>query len=418
MERLRIRAYNVQFGDAILVSFPDKDEKGQPKTRHMLIDVGNVLSTTKGGADDLFRPVVEDVLEVLGGEPLDLYVMTHEHLDHVQGLPYAEEKCYTGSDDQLCKELKTRFAWLTASAEEGYYERHDKARKKRLALMEAYGRIDRYMKAYRKSGEPIPPAVEALWLNNNPSKTGDCVKYLRGLTENTSYVHRCFDPEGRHPFREAKIKVWAPEEDTSVYYGRSGPLAMGLEVTEPPKGSREWPTLTPLKPPPGVDAGAFYKLVEMRRGHVENLLMIDKAANNTSVVFCLEWRGLRFLFTGDAEERSWRTMAGQGVLEPVHFLKVSHHGSQNGTPEKELLENVLPTNPTDGKRRCALVSTRKGVYNNVPDDDTLRLLGDRCESLCEVHRLSSDGGYVDIYFDEGGYVETRRQDGPDCVQNA
>ena len=46
------------------------------------------------------------------------------------------------------------------------------------------------------------------------------------------------------------------------------------------------------KPPAGVDAGAFYRLVESRRdGLVDNLLAIDKAKNNSGIVFCLEWRG-------------------------------------------------------------------------------------------------------------------------------
>jgi hypothetical protein len=54
-----------------------------------------------------------------------------------------------------------------------------------------------------------------------------------------------------------------------------------------------------------VDAGAFYDLVESRRrGFEDNLLAIDAANNNTSVVLLLEWRGWRLLFPGDAEVRS------------------------------------------------------------------------------------------------------------------
>src|SRR3712207_7480481 len=32
----------------------------------------------------------------------------------------------------------------------------------------------------------------------------------------------------------------------------------------------------------------------------------------------------------------------EGVLEPVHFLKVAHHGSHNGTPDGEILDAILP----------------------------------------------------------------------------
>ncbi len=398
MDELRIRAYNVLFGDAILVSVPDRGPSGTVETRHILIDVGNVLFKSKGGEDHVFKPVMENILEVLDGNPLDLYILTHEHLDHIQGLPYAEEKFYTDSSDELSQRLQTRYAWLTASTEKNYYNNHPEAKKRRLQFRALYRAIDGYMKALKAYGEPIPEPIEALWANNNPRKTDDCVKYLRDLAEHTHYVHREFDPRSHHPLHEAKLEIWAPEEDTATYYGRHRPMTMGLGFTKPPKGKRT-PILTEIKPPPGVDAGAFYNLVNMRRGYIENLLAIDKAANNTSVVFCLEWRGLRLLFTGDAQERSWLTMYDEGVLKPVHFLKVSHHGSCNGTPEPELLDKILPVDGHDDKPRYALVSTMEGTYHNVPDDETLRQLDERCDRLYRVHEEALPGKYVDIKFE-------------------
>ena len=93
---LRVRVYNVRFGDAILVTVPDRDPKTKKTTtRRILIDVGNapkVAGTGEGGDDAVFEPVLADILGELDGQPLDLYVMTHEHLDHVQGLFYAATK--------------------------------------------------------------------------------------------------------------------------------------------------------------------------------------------------------------------------------------------------------------------------------------------------------------------------------------
>ena len=85
---LQVRVYNVGFGDAILISVPDRGQDGQPRLRHLLLDVGNVLGKA-GGADVVFGPVVRNIQKTLNGQPLDLYVLTHEHLDHVQGLYYA-----------------------------------------------------------------------------------------------------------------------------------------------------------------------------------------------------------------------------------------------------------------------------------------------------------------------------------------
>src|SRR5262249_31118565 len=129
---LRVRMYNVLFGDAILVSVPERDAAGGTVTRHILIDVGNV--TGKGGDDDVFDPVIQDVLTVLDGQPLDLYVMTHEHMDHVQGLLYAADRMQL----DVKKKLNVQYAWLTASAEPDYYKTHPEAKKRRLEAEETH----------------------------------------------------------------------------------------------------------------------------------------------------------------------------------------------------------------------------------------------------------------------------------------
>jgi len=378
--------YNVRFGDAVLISVPDRAENGPTEIRHILIDVGNVLGG-EGGQDAVFRPVIEDILKVLNGRPLDLYVMTHEHMDHVQGLLYAEEKLFP-NDESLREKLPVRHAWLTASAEPGYYDSHEKAKKRLDEVRSIYEATERLLQA---SPERETPWIRALMLNNNPRATADCVKYLRKLAEHTWYVHRDVDLEGKHPFQEAQFEICAPEEDTSVYYGKFHPMALGVT---PGTGSRGKPRLSVPIPPPGVDAGTFYNLVEMRRwGYADNLLAIDRAANNTSVVFKLEWRGWRLLFTGDAEKRSWRTMNKHVEFEPVHFLKVSHHGSHTGMPPDEVLNKVLPPNDVP---RYAVVSAYPGTYNNVPHGETL----DELESHCELHSVVglADGGYLDFEF--------------------
>jgi hypothetical protein len=402
MDTLRVRAYNVLFGDAILISVPDRNPSGEVMTRHILIDVGNVLAT-QGGVDSVFKPVVENILEELDGQPLGLYVMTHEHMDHVQGLLYAARNLYSQSPDELRMMLHTQYAWLTASAAPNYYEDHPSAKQK----LQIYESIETYLNF---SAQPLPPAIQTLMLNNNPRSTADCVEYLRHLADDTSYVYRGFDITGRHPFQEARLEIWAPEEDTTAYYGRFAPMTLGVTQS----AGSEQPTLSDVIPPPGVDAGAFYNLVAMRRGYVDNLLAIDQAANNSSVVFYLEWRNWRLLFTGDAEERSWKEMDKNHLLRPIHFLKVSHHGSHNGTPDSDLLDKLLPLPRPDQQQRYALVSTfpneehpQDYVYNNVPDQDTLKALYDansaeppykqRCDQLYDFKAVPP-GGFVDIKF--------------------
>ena len=153
--------------------------------------------------------------------------------------------------------------------------------------------------------------------------------------------------------------------------------------------------LADLVPPAGVDAGAYYDLVRERRdSYLDNLFAIDAAANNTSVVFCLKWRGWKLLFTGDAELRSWKTMAREKVFSPVDFLKVGHHGSHNATPPPELLDMFLPRGT---KKRRAGVSTYLGAYHNVPHGPTLAELQTRSEVL--TTQGLPDGSFLDVLFE-------------------
>lgn len=392
-DTLTVRVYNVRFGDAVLVTVPDRDPgSGKVTARRILIDVGNapLVASREGGDDAVFKPVIDDILAQLDGEPLDLYVMTHEHLDHVQGIPHAAWKLYPDDFDQR---FRAHSVWLTASAAEDYYERHAEAKKQKLAFEAMHRRIQTFLAIH-----PVPEAAAfAEYLaNNDPTKTKECVEFLRGLNPNgTSYVYRGAPLAGTHPFREAKLDVWAPEEDTSDYYGRLLPLA-GADGggTLPADSAARGAGGPPVVPPPGVDVGAFYRLVDARRNGIsDNLLAIDKAANNTSIVFVLRWRGWKLLFAGDAELKSWRTMHEKKVLEPVHFLKVAHHGSQNGTPDGEVFDAVLPKKAPDDRRRQAAISTWTDTYSGIPHEPT----DARLASRCKLHTTLQDR--TKLYFE-------------------
>jgi beta-lactamase superfamily II metal-dependent hydrolase len=399
MDTLRVRMYNVRFGDAILITVPDT-ECGVPKTRHILIDVGNALSK-EGGQDFVFKPVIEDIRATIGDAPVDLYVMTHEHLDHIQGLLYGEVK-------EGLPRLPVESAWLPASSEPGYYDRNwpetdadgnpIATPKKHLDTLEAnYWAIARYAEARKNAGEPLPAKMQALLLNNNPRDSAQCVDYLRSLPQQPScYIHRESgngDPSALHPFEVAQLQIWAPEENTAIYYGQFRPMTLGVEggAEGGVEGADNLHMVVP-KPPQGVDAGAFYRLVEARRnGLVDNILAIDQAKNNSGIVFSLEWQGWKLLFTGDAEERSWREMNKRGVLSAVHFLKISHHASHNGTPEDEILDKILPLIPHDERERVAVASTFPDTYAGIPDGFTQERLESRGVITYIVYEELEDG---------------------------
>jgi beta-lactamase superfamily II metal-dependent hydrolase len=379
MPALTVVAYNVLFGDAILISLPER-VRGRTTMRHILIDVGNVLAGPGSTESKVFGDVLADVRDRLEGRPVDLYLMTHEHMDHVQGLLRADQAGY--------RLPPIDYAWLTASASPAYYDRFPNA-KKQLALHQAaYDQIERL--ALQQALLGMAP-VRAFLANNNPRRTGDCVEFLRGLPrKKTSFVHRGFRAiAGKdHPFREATFSIWAPEEDTAAYYGRVRPVA--------PAGKPKAPR---IRAPQGVSQEAFDALVDFSRsGLGDSMMAIDRAANNTSLVFALEWRGWRLLFTGDAEIRSWKMMHRRRQLKPVHFLKVGHHASHNGTPPDDLLDAIFPNPRQDSRERYALVSTCGGTYVGVPDSATMERLSRRVDSVITTDAVAV-GKPVELTFD-------------------
>jgi hypothetical protein len=386
MSDLVVRSYNVGFGDAVLVSIPDRTRSGSERLRHVLFDVGNLLAG-EGNDDGVLVDAVRDIVTITGGV-VDLYVMTHEHLDHVQGLLAASRAGVA---------LRARRAWLTGSAHPDYYANHPEARKKlaeyRLALDDVRRQLESDRDPWldfmlRNNSILLPPGALGL-------KTSDYVDHLRAIaaTTRTHYVDRTtINP--RHPFTEATLRILAPEEDTSSYYGRrpanllrtdaaadAGAAPAAAAAGAGRRGRRANaadPAAAFPTAPPGVDPSGFFDLVASRQRHRRELVLeIDKAANNTSLVVEIEWRGWRLLFGGDAEERSWETIRDLDLLRPVHLVKISHHGSVNGTVD-EVLDIAMPPVAPDARPRHAILSTHDGDWDSVPDDDTIALYAGRC----------------------------------------
>ena len=73
--KLRARAYNVGFGDCILLSWDEAD-----RMHHAWVDFGTHSSDKVLG----YQAIVDDVVATTGGH-VDLLMVTHRHLDHLGG---------------------------------------------------------------------------------------------------------------------------------------------------------------------------------------------------------------------------------------------------------------------------------------------------------------------------------------------
>ena len=76
---IRIRMYQVGFGDCFLLSF---DYSPKP-ARHVLIDCGSMASP-QGSPSGLIRRVAASIADTVGNDPFAV-VATHRHADHVSG---------------------------------------------------------------------------------------------------------------------------------------------------------------------------------------------------------------------------------------------------------------------------------------------------------------------------------------------
>jgi hypothetical protein len=375
---IQIRGYVVGFGDCILLRLPDGSQD-----RHVLIDFGRAPNDPT--SLQRFPDIARDIEKQCNGK-LDLLVVTHEHLDHLEGF-YREREIFN--------RMQIERVWMGLPSHPDYYKRFPKARLQKKVRES----VAAFSHAARRNGMTLHPAFRSLLENNLANK--DRLDYLRKLGRRpVAYLARGEAKEAS-AFRNIKIRVLAPEPDVSVYYtadAREHALTSALaaaaggtgEQTRRRRGDEgfDW-QFEGVTRAGATEYGGISKsdLERLRRAIREDGVMaarfMDKAQNNTSLCLLIEAAGKRLLLPGDAELESWEVMEKKcgAELKPVDFLKVAHHGSHNGTP-LELLDRLLPV-----KRKAqaqVLVSTKRQVYgtkNPVPDDSLLKELKSRCHKL-------------------------------------
>lgn len=384
---IAIRAYVVGFGDCILLRLPDGN-----RTRHVLVDFGRAPNDPT--SLNRFPAIAQDIARECNGH-LDLIVVTHEHLDHMEGF-YRERDIFDRMDvDQV---------WMGLPSEPSYYSNYPNAKlQKRLQAS-----VGRFASDARRAGMTLHPTFRSLLENNLANK--DRIEYLRTLgKKNAAYLARGKATAARGWSKNIRVKVLAPEPDVSVYYSANAherALTSALmAINHVDEGADDtgidWTFPKVRRAGHGGQAGfsesEFGRLRRaIREDGVAAARFIDHAQNNTSLCLLVEIDDKRLLLPGDAELESWDMMRKKcsRQLKPVNFMKVSHHGSHNGTP-LDMLDTLLPVkNKSNAK---VLVSTKRNVYgtkNPVPDTSLLTELERRCSSL--VTTDGRTGTYVDL----------------------
>jgi hypothetical protein len=367
----------------------------------MLIDFGNA----PGQSNDRFEAIAEDIERETAGH-LNVLVISHEHLDHIEGF-YSTKKIF-GDPTRMTVD----YVWMSLPSDPDYYTDFPAA-EPHLKLVEAAAD---YGNALAGRSLDLAPGFATMIRNNDLSNL-DRLAFIKGLpTRSVKYLRRGNRTQNR-AFSEAAVRILAPERDASVYYPGSSHNnlaalaaalrpAMGDPVNSTRGATEDWwsfPKAERVRSgrPPNLTERDWNTLRSgIEGGGPEAIRTIDKAQNNTSLVFILEAAGKRLLFPGDAELESWKVLEQKNPTEmkPVDFLKVSHHGSHNGSLTT-VLDKVLPRE--SAANATVMVSTKSKVYgtvNPVPDEDTLADLRERCSRLISTED-APDELFVEVILD-------------------
>lgn len=418
---LTIRAYQVGFGDAFLLSF----DYGADGARHVLVDFGST-ALPKEAPKDRMVAVARDVAEVCGGK-LTAVVATHRHKDHISGFtrnkdgdsgdiifklkpdivlqPWTEDpKLEPGATGPVAVETggkamrvaslsnmhvvagqmlgaTERLGFLPTALKEQIEFIGDDNLSNRSAVinLQAMG-PNRYLNFGEKSGlEDLLPGVETIVLGPPTVDQTDTVLKQRSRDEN---------------------EFWHLRAVTSVAAEMrgNGPAASLFDrkfVQE--AGDVEGST----KPFPEDARWLIYRARKMQASQMLGIVRaLDKAMNNTSLILLFRIGGKSLLFPGDAQIENWAYALNQPkirkMLAKVDLYKVGHHGSLNATPKSlwKLFDKRATTKDAP-KLLASLMSTMEHKHGSEETNTEVprRSLADTLDKesdLLSTHKVPPD----------------------------
>lgn len=403
-ETVRVRMFQVGFGDCFLVSFsyakPLADKRSE---RHILIDFGSTHGPkgTRATKPSLIERVAAQIEKAVG-KVLDVVVLTHRHRDHLSGFGDADSAAVVA---RLAPKLVVR-PWTE----------HPDLPRDATAPLPATGDDQRLAFAnHLAAGHQLAAAVEELTrdaakysvnarladlaLDQIPNP--EAIAFLDRLSEEAGgeYLSAGMETRISDFVPGIKVRVLGPptiaeyteitkarSSDPDEFWLRQLSQVTGLEPTQLDTTRRA--------PPPAVEPGPVAWVVEkLRRQQVGSLQRIvttvNNALNNTSLNLLIDANDKRMLFPGDAQIENWlwaiqhspEAAANRKLLAEVDLYKVGHHGSRNATPKS--LFRLWDKGPARERRMMALMSTRDSIHGSgataVPQDALVKALDGRMD---------------------------------------
>lgn len=410
---IKVRMYNVGFGDAFLVKIPHSGQR----ERRILFDCASVEASPTGGPmPGIVKRIISDVTDADGVARIDVVVATHRHKDHVSGfsnaawnavevgevwLPWTEDP--SDPEARRIREVQSNLALGLDRALAG------------TPATAAFG-----AEAQRQLGVARDVVSNALMLSNDAA--------MRTLHNGfAGSPARRFFPEvgeGGRPLRSCqtgalpgvKVHVLGPSRDPEVIRDMDPPSGQGylrLLGARPPAGIDGTTTATiPFAQEFVCDAVAYSgRLSDNDMSAVEGAggmtdlavaVALDKAVNGTSLVLLVDVAGTLLLFPGDAQWGTWMNILEDAqwrdLLSRLSFFKIGHHGSHNATPPN-FVRKLMP------RGCCAMASTlTRAIWKFIPKQE---LLTDLLAHGAEVARSDQQPAGNQLFRIDSGVVEAR-----------
>ncbi len=327
-----IRMYNVGFGDAFLLLFPDGN-----RPRRVLIDCGmHSIGPGPRKMKEVVKQIVHDTTDADGKSRIDVVVATHRHQDHVSGfsqplwnkvevgevwMPWTEHP----TDPQARRIRETQSARANSLAlslarlnvDESVMAIAQNNLTNRAAMTTLHagfsGKPERRFLPTKRRRErsfttPVLPGVKIHVLG--PSRKEEVIRDMNP-EKSESYLQFLLTraQPGDKRLRPFRSEWSVPLEDYRETYEH-------LEFTDRLK-----------KKFTKVGAGTEFDLVTK----------LEKAVNGTSLLLMFVVGKAHLLFPGDAQWGTWKAALDDTewrvLLSKTAFYKIGHHGSHNATPK-------------------------------------------------------------------------------------